>query len=310
MARPRVFVCHSHQDRRWADRVLAYLPALSRGYEIVLYDDVSSAGEDWRGETEAALMQASVVILLVSPDFLASRFLTEIKISRLLLIRAGPDVVTIPLIIRPTDWQQVSWLQQRQVLPSAGTPMSKLPPDRVDAELSHLAERVREAIAQVQSRQHRDKGPDAAPAVLNVEVSPARETPWVFISHAHADGDFAELLKKAVEEAGFRAWIDADRLPVGFDWREGIDEAVRKSVAIVAVISPRSAISEYVTYEWAFAYGAGIRVIPVVIEPTKMHPRLDVLQHLDFTNRRGRPWEALITALRDAAEKKNGSNQR
>lgn len=137
-----------------------------------------------------------------------------------------------------------------------------------------------------------------------VEAPPAQEEPWVFISHAHADGDFAELLKLRIEEAGFRAWVDADRLPVGFDWREGIDDAVRKSVAIVAVISPRSAVSEYVTYEWAFAYGAGIQVIPVVIEQTKMHPRLDVLQHLDFTNRRGRPWDALITALRHAAKQK------
>lgn len=308
MTPPRVFICHSEQDSGWAQRVAAYLPRLSHDYEVNDCDDVGLPGEDWRSQTETALMQASVAILLVSADFLGSRFFTEIDISRLLLNGDAGDVVVIPLIIRPTAWEQVSWLQQLQVLPSAGTPLSRLHPDSVDLELTRLGRRVGEAVAQVQARLLHHEGQAADRLKLTVEAPSAQERPSVFISHAHADGDFAELLKLRIEEAGFRAWVDADRLPVGFDWREGIDDAVRKSVAIVAVISPRSAISEYVTYEWAFAYGAGIRVIPVVIEPTKMHPRLDVLQHLDFTNRRGRPWDALIAALRDAAEKKKAGS--
>jgi HEAT repeat protein len=59
-------------------------------------------------------------------------------------------------------------------------------------------------------------------------------------------------------------------------------------------MTPEAKASEYVTYEWAFALGAGIEVIPILLEPTELHPRLDALQHLDFSFRASRPWDKLI----------------
>lgn len=118
----------------------------------------------------------------------------------------------------------------------------------------------------------------------------------VFISYKHDDGDFALILKDRIEQAGFDGWID-DNLQAGEDWREMIDRAIRESMAVVVVLSPESVASEYVTYEWAFALGAGVPVVPVLLKPTPLHPRLEELQFLDFTNRRARPWTQLIERL-------------
>ncbi len=118
----------------------------------------------------------------------------------------------------------------------------------------------------------------------------------VFISYKHDDGDFALILKDRIEQAGFDGWID-DNLQAGEDWREMIDRAIRESMAVIAILSPESVASAYVTYEWAFALGAGVPVVPVLLRATPLHPRLEELQFLDFTNRRARPWTALVERL-------------
>jgi hypothetical protein len=62
-------------------------------------------------------------------------------------------------------------------------------------------------------------------------------------------------------------------------------------------MTPEAKESEYVTYEWAYATGAGVKVVPLMVKTTQMHPRLESLQYLDFTNRRARPWDRLIEEL-------------
>jgi hypothetical protein len=119
-----------------------------------------------------------------------------------------------------------------------------------------------------------------------------------FICHDHDDGDFAEILKLRIGEAGYSAWIDTDRLRPGADWRAEIDEGIRAASALIVVMTPKARRSDYVAYEWAFALGVGVQVIPLVLKPTPLHPRLELLQGLDFTNRTSRPWGQLLLALR------------
>ncbi len=84
----------------------------------------------------------------------------------------------------------------------------------------------------------------------------------IFISYKHEDGDFAENLVYKIKEAGFQTWVDND-LNAGDDWRTKIDQAIKDACALIVIMSPEARASEYVTYEWAFAWGAGVKVIPV-----------------------------------------------
>lgn len=129
----------------------------------------------------------------------------------------------------------------------------------------------------------------------------------VFISYAHVDGDFVSLLRIELERAGFEAWIDHERLRAGDSWREDIDSAIREAFAMIAVMSPAAFESKYVTYEWAFGYGTGLKIIPVLLQPTGLHPRLEDFQYLDFTHRHGRPWEELMRRLDEVADSRGGA---
>lgn len=127
-----------------------------------------------------------------------------------------------------------------------------------------------------------------------------RESAIVFLCHAHEDGDFAELVQMKLEQEGYTTWMATHRLRAGADWRMQIDESIKYCCALIAIMTPIARKSEYVTYEWAFALGVGIRVIPIVLEKTPLHPRLEALQYLDFTNRSSRPWKQLLEALQEA----------
>lgn len=120
----------------------------------------------------------------------------------------------------------------------------------------------------------------------------------VFVSYRHNDNDFADMLMRQLQMAGFTIWIDSQHLRAGENWREAINHAIQDAFALVLIISPEAKSSEYVTYEWAFAQGAGVKVVPVLLRPTdRLHPQLEQLQYLDFTDRARPPWDKLIRRL-------------
>jgi HEAT repeat protein len=128
--------------------------------------------------------------------------------------------------------------------------------------------------------------------------------PHVFISYDQdSDGDFVAAVQLELQRAGFTSWTDRE-IEGGHAWQEKVDNAIRDSLALIAVLSQGSLQSAYVAYEWAFALGAGVRVIPIRrgIELSELHERLRVLDVLDFSSGRLRPWAELFEALGSAAQ--------
>ncbi|MDC0934877.1 TIR domain-containing protein [Pirellulales bacterium] len=133
-----------------------------------------------------------------------------------------------------------------------------------------------------------------------------------FICYANKNDGFVRLAEMMLKEAGYEVWVDGQEVRVGEEWRKAIDEGIAASDVLLVVITPESCKSEYVTYEWAYALGKGIKVIPLLLEKADVHPRLAVLQHLDFTNRKGMPWPRLfqeIDTAQSAAEPKTPSDR-
>jgi HEAT repeat protein len=118
----------------------------------------------------------------------------------------------------------------------------------------------------------------------------------IFISYNQADADFAAVVMMHLEKGGFDTWIDKQRLRPGADWSDEIDRGIANALAVVLVMSPDSRSSEYVTYEWSFALGAGVRVVPLLLRETQIHPRLQRLQYLNFSGSI-RPWPDLLDEL-------------
>jgi CheY-like chemotaxis protein len=126
--------------------------------------------------------------------------------------------------------------------------------------------------------------------------------PQVFISYASRDAIFADLAKMKLQAASIQVWLDQGALRAGAEWRKAIDEGISSSQVVLVVITPQSCKSAYVTYEWAFALGKGVKVIPILLEGNvdDLHPRLAVLQYLDFREPRALPWEGLFKEVKES----------
>jgi HEAT repeat protein len=119
----------------------------------------------------------------------------------------------------------------------------------------------------------------------------------IFVSYAQLDRDFAAHLFRRLNEVGINSLADGDLVRGGREWSDAVDRAIEEALALVVIMTPEAKNTEYVTYEWTLALSLKKTVIPVLLEPTRLHPRLNSLQALDFTDEAD-PWGELVERLR------------
>jgi hypothetical protein len=121
----------------------------------------------------------------------------------------------------------------------------------------------------------------------------------VFLSYSRKDHYFAELALIKLDQADIKLWRDHGQLVAGNDWRQGIEHGISNSLAVLVALSDNSAQSSYVTYEWAYALGKGKTIIPLKLTECSIHPKLEIIQHLDFSIPGVLPWELLIERIKE-----------
>jgi len=97
----------------------------------------------------------------------------------------------------------------------------------------------------------------------------------VFISYAPADEAFAKALSSQLSKRGLSVWTtNQEILPGDNPWLQ-TGEALKKSRAMVVLVSPDSMRSEWVRREIEYALGDPNyqeRVFPVIVRPTSDIP--------------------------------------
>jgi hypothetical protein len=77
------------------------------------------AGEEWKGAIDRNLEEAQIVLLLISPDFLASAYCYDIETKRAVERHDRGEARVIPVILRPCDWHEAPF-GKLQALPRDG----------------------------------------------------------------------------------------------------------------------------------------------------------------------------------------------
>jgi formylglycine-generating enzyme required for sulfatase activity len=144
--RSSAFISYSHRDAKWLKKLQTMLAPMVRGGLKIWSDEQIKPGSLWRDEIEAALADAKVAVLLVTPNFLASEFITSKELPHLLKAaeHEGLKILWIPVEYCLYEYTDI---EKYQSVHPPTRPLSALKPAEVNAALLAICKAIAEAMA-------------------------------------------------------------------------------------------------------------------------------------------------------------------
>ena len=139
-----VFISYSHVDEPFRVELGKHLSVLERlGVVASWYDRMIGAGSEWEGVIDARLSDARVILLLISSDFIHSKYCYDVEMTQALALRDKRQALVIPVILREVYLDGTPFASL-QALPKDGKPVVewKYP----DAAYRNITEGLRNAI--------------------------------------------------------------------------------------------------------------------------------------------------------------------
>lgn len=144
VARTKVFISYSHNGEKWLKRLQVHLKPLEDAGIIDRWDDtLIGIGDEWEEQIEKALAEATVAILLVSADFLASGFITRKEVPPLLTANKEKGLLVMSVIVEPCDFEGNQALSKFQAANSPSRPLSTLPVSKREEIFVKLVKEIR-----------------------------------------------------------------------------------------------------------------------------------------------------------------------
>jgi hypothetical protein len=167
------------------DALLNHLANLKRQQLITAWHDRKiSAGNEWAGEIDQHLNTASLILLLISPDFMSSNYCNDVEVEFAMKRHEAGDAKVIPVILRPVDWAHAPF-SKLQALPKDAKPVLRW--SHRDEAYLDIANGIRNAIGSLgrpstpDAPMHFSKGTsvptDSATLVANEEITIISDMP-------------------------------------------------------------------------------------------------------------------------------------
>lgn len=144
-----LLVSYAQADKTWRDRLIPHLEVLKRQGTINTWSDHDiSAETEWKEAIATTANTASIILLLVSADFLdaGSRYYVEIK--QALERQQDSKSCIIPVLLKPCNWGATPF-NALQVLPRSGQPIASW--DNPDAAFFEVVQGIRRVVEQLSS---------------------------------------------------------------------------------------------------------------------------------------------------------------
>src|SRR5262249_20954879 len=119
-----IFISYSRRDAKVKDELLRHLAPLRRQYDIHTWSDSDiPPAADWRQAIQEGMERASLVVLLISSNFLASDFCMDVELSECVRARSDRGLRLVAVIVSDCFWQGVPDIERYQVLPRDAMPI-------------------------------------------------------------------------------------------------------------------------------------------------------------------------------------------
>lgn len=151
----KAFISYSHSDRAYLQRLLVHLKPLERSGAIDAWVDTRlKAGDRWKEAIELALNSASIAILLISADFLASDFIVDNELPPLLAKAQVNGTRILPILVAPSRFLRETSLNVYQAVNLPSEPLSLMGHDEREVVYDKVAQ-------EIESSFHSNRGADS-----------------------------------------------------------------------------------------------------------------------------------------------------
>ncbi|MDF5707062.1 MAG: toll/interleukin-1 receptor domain-containing protein [Nostoc sp. S4] len=120
-----VFYSYAHEDEKLRDKLEKHLTLLKReGVITGWHDRKIGAGKEWQNEIDTHLDSSHIILLLISPDFIASDYCWDVEVKRAMERHEAKEARVIPVILDFVDWKSAPF-GKLQALPKNAKPVKE-----------------------------------------------------------------------------------------------------------------------------------------------------------------------------------------
>ncbi len=125
-----IFFFYVHEDEPSLTELKMHLQPLKRQNLISAWNDTIDPGLEWQKERAAQLDAASIILLLISPDFMASDDAYGVEMQRIMQRHDAGEARVIPVLLKPVDWKHTPFARLTP-LPTNARPIASWPDQNV-----------------------------------------------------------------------------------------------------------------------------------------------------------------------------------
>jgi tetratricopeptide (TPR) repeat protein len=155
--RIEIFFCYAREDEVLLQGLEKQLKVLRRQGIIHLWHDREiSPGAEWEREIDQHLKTASIILLLISPDFMDSDYCYGVEMKRAMERHERGEALVIPIILRPVYWKKAPF-GKLQALPKDAVPVTSSAWHTLDEAFFDIAEKIRVAAEELTAREEAEQ---------------------------------------------------------------------------------------------------------------------------------------------------------
>lgn len=183
-----LFYSYSKKDKALREKLETHLSLLqTQGVVSGWHDRLIEPGSEWDGAISEHLEKAGIILLLVSADFLATKYCRDVEIKRAMERHEAGTARVIPVILRPVDAWHTAPFGKFQALPEKGKAVTTW--KNRDEAFANIARGIREAVKGLIDTKHQNESEDREVrldpnllALLSIEKTRCRERDLAFFT--------------------------------------------------------------------------------------------------------------------------------
>ncbi len=149
----KVFTSYARKDEELKEEFDVHLAMIKRNPNVEIWSDEDiEAGSEWDDSIKNNLKEADIILLLVSPRFLASSYIFDVEIKEAMEKHEKKEAFVVPIILKPCLWQKASFAKL-QALPRNATPVTQWE-DGMDDAFVNVVKGIKQVIAAALKRKN------------------------------------------------------------------------------------------------------------------------------------------------------------